>query len=58
VAELLTSFGLQVHTGLGGTGIVATLENGQGPTIGLRADMDALPITELGEASYKSRNKA
>ncbi|AKL27229.1 TPA: amidohydrolase [Klebsiella pneumoniae] len=57
VAELLTSFGLQVHTGLGGTGIVATLENGQGPTIGLRADMDALPITELGEASYKSRNK-
>ncbi|MCG8708273.1 amidohydrolase [Brenneria sp. 4F2] len=57
VAELLTSFGLQVHTGLGGTGIVATLENGQGPTIGLRADMDALPITELGEASHKSRNK-
>ncbi|KAA9000444.1 amidohydrolase [Affinibrenneria salicis] len=57
VAELLTSFGLQVHTGLGGTGIVGTLENGQGPTIGLRADMDALPITELGDVSYKSKNQ-
>ncbi|MEC5343487.1 M20 aminoacylase family protein [Brenneria populi] len=57
VAELLASFGLQVHSGLGGTGIVATLEQGQGPTIGLRADMDALPITELGDISYRSHNK-
>lgn len=56
VAELLTSFGLQVHSGLAGTGVVATLENGPGPVIGLRADMDALPITELGDVSYKSRN--
>ncbi|WP_434640575.1 M20 aminoacylase family protein [Klebsiella sp. I138] len=56
VAELLTSFGLQVHTGLAGTGVVATLENGPGPVIGLRADMDALPITELGDVSYRSRN--
>ena len=56
IAELLTSFGLQVHTGLAGTGVVATLENGPGPVIGLRADMDALPITELGDVSYKSRN--
>ena len=39
VAELLASFGLQVHRGLAGTGVVATLENGPGPVIGLRADM-------------------
>lgn len=56
VAELLASFGLPVHRGLAGTGVVATLENGPGPVIGLRADMDALPITELGAVSYKSRN--
>lgn len=56
VAELLASFGLPVHRGLAGTGVVATLENGPGPVIGLRADMDALPITELGDVSYKSRN--
>ncbi|MET5489585.1 M20 aminoacylase family protein [Klebsiella variicola] len=56
VAVLLETFGLQVHRGLGGTGIVASLENGQGPVIGLRADMDALPITELGDVPYKSLN--
>ncbi|WP_192457149.1 M20 aminoacylase family protein [Musicola keenii] len=54
VAELLTSFGLQVHTGLAGTGVVGTLKNGDGPAIGLRADMDALPVTELGHCEHKS----
>ncbi len=44
-----------MHRGLAGTGVVATLENGPGPVIGLRADMDALPITELGSVSYRSR---
>lgn len=54
VAELLREFGLQVHTGLAGTGVVGSLENGPGPTIGFRADMDALPITELGNAEWRS----
>ncbi|AUX72196.1 M20 aminoacylase family protein [Erwinia pyrifoliae] len=54
VAEQLTTLGLQVHRGLAGTGVVATLENGPGPAIGLRADMDALPITELGNPDHRS----
>lgn len=56
IAEWLESFGLQVHTGLGGTGVVATLENGPGPAIGLRADMDALPIAEMSGVPYQSRH--
>lgn len=54
VADKLRSFGLQVHVGLAETGVVGTLENGPGPVIGLRADMDALPITELGNPPHKS----
>lgn len=54
VAEQLRAFGLQVHTGLAGTGVVGTLENGPGPAIGFRADMDALPITERGEPAWRS----
>lgn len=54
IAERLEAFGLKVHRGLAGTGVVGTLENGPGPTIGLRADMDALPITELGSADHRS----
>ena len=55
VAELLTSFGLEVHTGIGQTGVVGVLQQGNGtPAIGLRADMDALPISELGSHSYRS----
>lgn len=47
VAELLEGFGLQVHRGVGHTGVVGLLHKGTGNrTIGLRADMDALPITE------------
>nr|WP_323128075.1 M20 aminoacylase family protein [Acinetobacter pittii] len=56
VASLLRSFGLEVVEGIAGTGVVATLENGSGPTIGLRADMDALPFTELGDIPHKSCN--
>ncbi|WP_034944945.1 M20 aminoacylase family protein [Erwinia oleae] len=54
VAEKLRGFGLQTHTGLAGTGVVATLENGPGPAIGFRADMDALPITELSSVPWRS----
>lgn len=54
VAEQLTAMGLQVHRGLAGTGVVGTLENGPGPTIGLRADMDALPMTELANPPHRS----
>jgi amidohydrolase len=54
VAQLLESFGIEVHRGLGGTGVVGTLKNGSGPSIGIRADMDALPIQELGNPTHKS----
>ena len=48
---VLTDAGLQVFRGLAGTGVIGTLENGPGPVIGLRADMDALPITEKASRS-------
>jgi amidohydrolase len=54
VSQLLESFGIEVHRGLGGTGVVGTLKNGSGPSIGIRADMDALPIQELGNPTHKS----
>lgn len=57
VAQLLESFGLEVVRGLGETGVVGTLRNGEGPSIGIRADMDALPIQELGDAGHKSTHK-
>ncbi|WP_343551498.1 M20 aminoacylase family protein [Pantoea sp.] len=55
VARVLAEAGLQVFRGLAGTGVIGTLENGPGPVIGLRADMDALPITEKGDAQWKSQ---
>lgn len=54
VAQVLNDAGLQVFRGLAGTGVIGTLENGPGPVIGLRADMDALPITEKGNPQWKS----
>jgi amidohydrolase len=54
VAELLEGFGLSVTRGLGGTGMVATLRRGSGPAIGLRADMDALPMQEEADHSHVS----
>ncbi|MCV2402096.1 M20 family metallopeptidase [Marinomonas sp. C2222] len=57
VAELLQEFGLEVHTDIAVTGVVGVLKNGDGPTIGLRADMDALPMQELGDSDYKSQHQ-
>ncbi len=46
VAERLRSWGIETHVGLARTGVVGVVGNGDGPAIGLRADMDALPIAE------------
>ncbi|MDW3223408.1 MAG: M20 aminoacylase family protein [Paracoccaceae bacterium] len=54
VAQQLTQMGIEVHREYGGTGIVGVLKCGDGPNIGLRADMDALPIVEESQAPYKS----
>lgn len=54
VAEKLISFGLDVTTAVGRTGVVARYENGDGPAIGLRADMDALDLEEMNEFDHKS----
>lgn len=57
VADTLSSFGLDVEEGIGGTGVVATLRAGGGNrAIGLRADMDALLIEEAASHAYRSRN--
>ena len=54
VANALMLMGIPVHRGLAGTGVVGTLKNGDGPRIALRADLDALNMTELGERAHKS----
>jgi hippurate hydrolase len=57
VAAKLTDFGLAVTRGLGRTGVVGTLEGRPGPRrIGLRADMDALPMTELNSFAHCSQH--
>ncbi|MFG6583795.1 M20 aminoacylase family protein [Sulfitobacter sp. 1A12779] len=59
VAERLREFGVdELHEGIATTGIVAIIEGqGEGPTIGLRADMDALPIQEATGKDYASTRK-
>jgi len=55
VARQLRAWGYEPHCGLGGTGVVASLKVGHSTrAIGLRADMDALPVTELADVPFKS----
>ncbi len=61
VAELLHSFGIEVHENIGKTGVVGVLERGDPAknntaSIALRADMDALPLSETGTPPYRSTN--
>jgi amidohydrolase len=58
VAQRLESFGIEVHRGVGRTGVVGVLRNGSAKkAIGLRADMDALPIDETNGFDHRSQNK-
>ena len=60
ISRKLESFDIEVFRGLGGTGVVGVLKgNGGGSNraIGLRADMDALPIQEENEVDYKSKSE-
>lgn len=54
VARELERYGLEVHRGLAKTGVVGVLKKGDGPMIGLRADMDALPLSELNNFAHAS----
>ncbi len=55
LATTLESLGYEVHTGIGGHGVVALLKNGDGPTVMIRADMDALPVKEQTGLPFASR---
>ena len=58
VAEHLRGWGYEVTTGIGGTGVVGILDNGPGPSVLLRADMDALPMEEKTGLDFASTQRA
>ncbi len=59
VAEHLKALGMEVKTGVARTGVVGLLKGGKpGPVVALRADMDALPVTEESDLPFRSRVKA
>jgi amidohydrolase len=58
LASEMKKLGFEVTTGVGGTGIVAVLKNGKGPTVLVRTDMDALPVTEATGLPYASKARA
>jgi amidohydrolase len=55
LAELAKKLGFEVTTGVGGTGVVAILKNGPGPTVMLRTEMDALPVQEKTGLAFASK---
>jgi amidohydrolase len=56
IADHLTALGLEVRTGVAKTGVVGILKGGKtGPTVALRADIDALPVTERTDVPFKSK---
>ena len=61
IAKKLESFGIEVHRGLGGTGLVGVIhgkDNGaSNKSVGIRADIDALPMTEKTNLPYSSKNE-
>lgn len=59
VAEKLKSWGIEVHRNIAGTGVVGVLrgQGGSSRSIGIRADMDALPIVEAHDREHRSRNE-
>lgn len=57
IAARLAEFGVEVDRGLAGTGVVGSLRNGAGPAVALRADMDALPLTEANDVEYRSQTE-
>jgi amidohydrolase len=57
VAGELRRLGIETHEGIGQTGVVGVLSTGGGPTIALRADMDALPIAEANDFAHRSRHE-
>ena len=57
ISDRLSEWGIEHETEIAETGIVAIVRGEQsGPTIGVRADMDALPVTEENEVEYRSRH--
>ena len=57
LGDELEALGYTVHRGIGGTGLIALLENGPGPTVMFRADMDGLPVQEKSGLPYASKAK-
>jgi len=55
IADHLRDLGMEVQTGVAHTGVVGVLRGGDGPVVGLRADMDALPVTELVDLPFASK---